>query len=106
MRLKLGRPDLEQYRDRFDVPEAEGEFGVTFLGVATVLLDDGTTRLLFDGFFSRPPLLSVALRRLTPDSARIDGSLQRAGITDVAAVVPVHSHFDHVMDSAVVAART
>jgi L-ascorbate metabolism protein UlaG (beta-lactamase superfamily) len=106
MRLKLGRPDLEQYRDRFDVPVSDGEFAVTFLGVATLLLDDGTTRVMFDGFFSRPPLLSVALRKLTPDTARIDAALARAGASEVAAVVPVHTHFDHAMDSAVVAQRT
>lgn len=106
MRLKLGRPDLEQYRSRFDVPRATGDFGATFLGVATVLLDDGTTRILFDGFFSRPPLLSVALRKISPDVARIDAALARAGVTDVAAVVPVHTHFDHAMDSAVVAVKT
>jgi L-ascorbate metabolism protein UlaG (beta-lactamase superfamily) len=106
MRLKLGRPDLEQYRDRFDVPVSDGEFAVTFLGVATLLLDDGTTRVMFDGFFSRPPLLSVALRKLTPDTARINAALARAGASEVAAVVPVHTHFDHAMDSAVVAQRT
>ena len=32
--------------------------------------------------------------------------LRRAGIDRLEAVLPVHSHFDHVMDSAVVAART
>jgi L-ascorbate metabolism protein UlaG (beta-lactamase superfamily) len=79
MRLKLGRPDLGQYRDRFDVPAADGDFAVTFLGVATLLLDDGTTRVMFDGFFSRPPLLSVALRKLSPDTARIDAVLARVG---------------------------
>lgn len=106
MRLKLGRPDLEQYRARFDVPAAEGDFAATFLGVATLLLDDGTTKVLFDGFFSRPPLLSVALRRLTPDAARIDAALGKVGADRLAAVIPVHSHFDHAMDSAVVAQKT
>ena len=106
MRLKLGRPDIEQYRARFDVPTADGDFAVTFLGVATLLLDDGTTKVMFDGFFSRPPLLSVALRKLTPDDRRIDAALTRVGATEVAAVIPVHTHFDHAMDSAVVAQKT
>lgn len=105
MRLKLGRPDIDRYADRFDVPEATGTFGATFLGVATLLLDDGETALLTDGFFSRPSLLRL-LRPIAPDGARIDAALRRAGIDRLALVTPVHTHFDHAMDSAVVAART
>ena len=106
MRLKLGRPDLAAYSDRFDVPAAEGDFAVTFLGVASLLLDDGETRLLTDGFFSRPPLRTAAFGRLAPDASRIDAALSRAGIERLAAVLPVHTHYDHAMDSAAVADRT
>lgn len=106
MPLKLGRPDIKQYADRFDVPAAAGPFGVTFLGVASLLIDDGETALLTDGFFSRPSLPRVMLRKITPDPARIDAVLARAGIARLAAVLPVHTHYDHAMDSAVVAERT
>lgn len=106
MRLKLGRPDLGRYAERFDVPEATSPFGVTFLGVSSLLVDDGETALLTDGFFSRPPMARVLLGRIAPDGARIDAVLHRAGIDRLALVTPVHSHYDHAMDSAVVAART
>jgi L-ascorbate metabolism protein UlaG (beta-lactamase superfamily) len=106
MRLKPGRPDLARYADRFDVPGATGEFGVTFLGVSSLLLSDGRSAVLTDGFFSRPGLLAVALRRIAPDPARIDGVLARAGIDRLDAVVPVHTHYDHALDSPVVAERT
>ncbi|MEI5673975.1 MULTISPECIES: MBL fold metallo-hydrolase [unclassified Nocardioides] len=106
MRLKLGRPDLGRYADRFDVPEATGGLSVTFLGVASLLVDDGTTAVLTDGFFSRPPLLQVGLGKVAPDRARIDAALARAGIDRLAAVAPVHTHFDHALDSAVVADLT
>jgi L-ascorbate metabolism protein UlaG (beta-lactamase superfamily) len=106
MRLKLGRPDLGRYADRFDVPVADGGLSVTFLGVATLLVDDGASAILTDGFFSRPGLLDVALRRIAPDEDRIDTCLGRAGITSLAAVLPVHTHFDHALDCAVVADRT
>ncbi|WP_067430357.1 MBL fold metallo-hydrolase [Nocardioides jensenii] len=106
MRLRLGRPDIDRYADRFDVPPAAGDLSVTFLGVSTLLITDGETSLMTDGFFSRPSLPKVALRPLTPDDARIDASLNRAGVDRLAAVLPVHSHFDHAMDSAVVAERT
>jgi L-ascorbate metabolism protein UlaG (beta-lactamase superfamily) len=106
MRLKLGRPDLSAYADRFDVPPATGLFGVTFLGVASLLFDDGETRLMTDGFFSRPSLAKVALGKIAPDLGRIDAVLARVGADRLAAVIPVHTHFDHAMDSAAVADRT
>jgi L-ascorbate metabolism protein UlaG (beta-lactamase superfamily) len=108
MRLKLGRPDIDDYRDRFDVPAAEPDsaLSVTWLGVSTVLVDDGTSALMTDGFFSRPGLLDVGLRKLAPSESRIDYCLNRAGVNRLAAVLPVHTHFDHVLDSAVVAQRT
>jgi L-ascorbate metabolism protein UlaG (beta-lactamase superfamily) len=79
---------------------------VTFLGVSSMLWDDGSSAVLTDGFFSRPSLLQVGLRPLAPSPERIDGCLERAGITRLEAVIPVHSHFDHALDSAAVAART
>ena len=61
MRLRLGRPDLGRYADRFDVPEAGAAgLAVTFLGVSTLLVDDGTSALLTDGFFTRPSVVRVA----------------------------------------------
>ncbi|MGI9085722.1 MAG: MBL fold metallo-hydrolase [Aeromicrobium sp.] len=107
MRLKLGRPDISGYAGRFDVPAAgDGELSVTFLGVATLLVDDGSSAIMTDGFFSRPGLLDVGLRRIVPDPSRIDGCLERAGVTRLEAVLPVHTHYDHALDSAVVADRT
>jgi L-ascorbate metabolism protein UlaG (beta-lactamase superfamily) len=107
MRLKPGRPDLARYADRLDVPvAAPGALSVTFLGVSTLLLDDGTSALMTDGFFSRPSLARTVLGRIAPDQARITACLRRAGVERLEAVLPVHSHFDHALDSAVVAART
>jgi L-ascorbate metabolism protein UlaG (beta-lactamase superfamily) len=106
MRPKLGRPDLGRYADRFGVPSATGRLGVTFLGVASLLLDDGDSAVLTDGFFSRPSLLSVGLRRIAPDGDRIDAALAQAGIERLDAVAPMHTHYDHALDSAAVAERT
>lgn len=108
MRLKLGRPDIARYRDRFDTPVAGSGAPVTltWLGVSTLLVDDGATAVLTDGFFSRPGLIDVGLRRLAPSQTRIEESLTRAGIDRLAAVIPVHTHFDHALDSAIVAQRT
>ncbi|WP_156689703.1 MBL fold metallo-hydrolase [Mycobacterium sp. Marseille-P9652] len=108
MRLKLGRPDITRYSDRFDAPAArpDAPLSVTWMGVATLLIDDGTSALMTDGYFSRPGLAQVAAGKVAPSPARVDGCLSRAKVSRLAAVVPVHTHIDHVMDSALVAERT
>lgn len=107
MRLRLGRPDIARYSDRFDVPGAEaGALSATWLGVATLLLDDGSSALMTDGYFSRPSLARIAAGKLSPSPARVDGCLAQANVSRLAAVIPVHTHIDHVMDSALVADRT
>jgi L-ascorbate metabolism protein UlaG (beta-lactamase superfamily) len=106
MRLRLGRPDLSRYAASSDLPRSAGGPSVTFLGVSTLLLDDGTSRLLTDGFFSRPGLLTVGLGMIAPDEKRIRWALERVGVGRVEAVLPVHSHYDHALDSPAVAAAT
>jgi L-ascorbate metabolism protein UlaG (beta-lactamase superfamily) len=106
MRLKPGRPRVSAYGRLFDLPEAGDGLAVTFLGVSTLLVDDGATALMTDGFFSRPSLLRTGLGRIAPDEDRIAGCLRRAGVERLEALIPVHSHFDHAMDAAVVARRT
>ena len=48
----------------------------------------------------------VSLQRLAPSQQRITDCLRRLGVHQLEAVVAVHTHFDHALDSAVVAART
>ena len=108
MRLKLGRPDLAAYRGFCDVPAASKatELSVTWAGVTTLLIDDGVSAVLTDGFFSRPGLLTVATCPLRSSRRRIESGLERLGVQRLAAVTPVHTHYDHAMDSAVVADLT
>lgn len=108
MRLRPGRPDLARHAQRFTVPAAgsDAALTVTWLGVSTLLIDDGSSALMTDGFFSRPSLARVAVGKVAPSPARVDGSLARAGVKRLEAVVPVHTHFDHALDSALVADRT
>lgn len=108
MRLKFGRPDLRDYARRFSIPTAEpgAPLSVTWAGVTTLLIDDGASALLTDGFFSRPGLMRVAAGRIRPSTHRIEHSLHRLGVQRLEAVLPVHTHYDHALDSAVVAERT
>jgi L-ascorbate metabolism protein UlaG (beta-lactamase superfamily) len=108
MRLKPGRPDLQNYTRYFTVPEATAAapLTVTWAGVTTILVDDGSSALMTDGFFSRPGLATVGLGQIAPSASRIDDSLRRLGVDRLEAVLPVHTHYDHAMDSAAVAERT
>ena len=89
-------------------PEAEsGSLAVTWLGVTTVLIDDGETQVLIDGFFSRPSLTDGLLRRpVTNDAAIINFAMHEFGMRRLAAIIPVHSHFDHAMDVGAIAKRS
>ena len=80
MRLRPGRPDLARHSHRFSVPVAgsAAPLTVTWLGVTTLLIDDGSSALMTDGFFSRPSLARVGLGKLAPSAARVDGCLARA----------------------------
>jgi L-ascorbate metabolism protein UlaG (beta-lactamase superfamily) len=106
---KLGdRPSLVAMRERtLAVAEPRaGEPRVTFLGVSTLLIEDGRSAILTDGFFSRPGLLRVLLGKIAPDSQAIEVGLKRAGIERLDAVIVAHSHYDHALDAAEVARRT
>jgi L-ascorbate metabolism protein UlaG (beta-lactamase superfamily) len=78
---------------------------VTFLGVSTLAISDGTTTLVTDGFFSRPGLLRTVAGTIAPDEAAIDRALAEARLHRAAAVFTVHSHYDHAMDAPLVASR-
>lgn len=107
------RPDLEALgvpvssaADQ-EVGAAGDEVSVTWLGVTTLRFDDGETTLLTDGFFSRPGVVDLVLDRpVAPDAAGIERAIRTAGIGEVAALMTVHSHFDHAMDTGEVAKRT
>lgn len=79
----------------------------TWLGVTTLLFDDSETQILIDGFFSRPSLADLVLHReVDNDMAMINFVLDEYRMRRLAAIIPVHSHFDHAMDIGAIANRT
>jgi len=101
-RAAAGPDDFREWM----LPKTEAGKGltVTFVGVATLLFDDGETAIMTDGYFSRPS--QRQLRSIRPDRDEISKALKRLGVRSLAAVIPVHSHFDHALDSPVVAMET
>ncbi|MEO8153312.1 MAG: MBL fold metallo-hydrolase [Rhizobacter sp.] len=100
-------PSLAPYQS-MTLPAAAGNepVRVRFAGVATLVFDDGETVWMTDGFFSRPSKLTTFTAKIGPNTDAITRQLQRLGVTRLAAVVPVHSHYDHAMDSPAVAQHT
>jgi len=103
------RPSLEStsWNDPPEQSENEASVTATWLGVTTLLFDDGETQILIDGFFSRPSLADMLLGRpVVNDAATINYALHEYRMRRLAAIIPVHSHFDHAMDVGAVARRT
>jgi L-ascorbate metabolism protein UlaG (beta-lactamase superfamily) len=85
---------------------ANGAVRITFLGTTSLLLDDGETKILTDGFFSRLNAWRALTQRIETDTGRVHTALRRIGADRVRALFVVHSHYDHAFDAAYVALRT
>ena len=76
---------------------------VRWTGAAGLEFSYDNATLLIDPCFSRPGMGEVFFRRLTPDREAVEKRLR--AMKSVQAVVVSHTHFDHVLDVPVVAAR-
>ncbi len=86
---------------------ASGIVTATWLGVTTLLFDDGETQILIDGFISRPSAAEILLSRpVGNDIPNINSVLNKYRMRRLAAIIPVHSHFDHAMDIGAIANRS
>ncbi|EKF75888.1 beta-lactamase domain-containing protein [Alcanivorax hongdengensis A-11-3] len=107
MALLFVYPNPNQWQQVPAQPAAQpGQVTVTWLGTATLLISDGKTHLLTDGYFTRSSLDQILLSDLSSDPQRIQQGLKQAHIDNLDAVMVLHSHFDHAMDSARVAELT
>jgi L-ascorbate metabolism protein UlaG (beta-lactamase superfamily) len=98
--------DLSDFYSRYRAPEgvpAPGALSVTFLGTTSLLFSHGETRILIDGFITRPPIDRVLGRMLRSDGEEIQRVLNRVSAGPLTAVIVAHSHYDHALDSAFVA---
>ena len=96
------RPDMSEVGIPYaEVAPADSGLKVRWLGVATLLFDDGETQIMTDGFISRPSALDLLLKRpIAPDIVAITDAIASQKIDRLAAIMPVHSHYDHAMDTA------
>lgn len=83
-----------------------GAVTVRFSGTSTLLFSDGATAWMIDGWFTRPGIVQTLFGEIAPDLAAIEYGLEANEVSELAAVIPVHSHYDHAMDTPEVARRT
>jgi L-ascorbate metabolism protein UlaG (beta-lactamase superfamily) len=83
-----------------------GAVTVRYTGTATLVFSDGETTWMTDGWFSRPKPLQVLFGKIEPDLDAITRGLDRNEVDELAAVFPLHSHYDHAMDAPEVVKRT
>lgn len=100
--IVLLRPDMSEVGIPYaKVASDDADLKVRWLGVATLLIDDGETQIMTDGFVSRPKELDLLLQRpISSDIKAIEQLIETQSINRLAAIMPVHSHYDHAMDSA------
>lgn len=75
---------------------------VQYLGSAGILLEHGTTRLLFSPFVSNPGVLDVLFLGVETDHEFIEQWVDRYALrnrlADVQAILVGHGHYDHLLD--------
>ncbi|MDH6263745.1 MBL fold metallo-hydrolase [Bradyrhizobium sp. BR13661] len=103
----LSSPSLAAYTSlQTSSAPSSAHISAQFMGTTTILFDDGKTRILSDGFFSRPPIWRLLIGKIPPDERLINSALSKAGIKGLDAIFVAHTHHDHAMDTARVALKT
>lgn len=104
------KPSIDTVGQAFALPAADPNgIRVRFGGVSTLVFEeDGEPALMIDGFFSRPSFPQLLVSRIGSDPKRIRDGLQALGMdgATLQAVIPLHAHYDHAMDSPAVARLT
>jgi len=77
-----------------------------YFGATTLVFRDGRNAVMVDALLSRPSMRQVLFDKLSTDGPAVEATLRRAGIDHLDLLLISHSHYDHVLDAAAIAART
>jgi len=78
---------------------ADKSLRAQWFGVSTLLIRDGETSILIDGFFSRPGVKEILFTHLASKKDLIDAALPSDQLPKIDAVLVSHSHYDHALDA-------
>jgi L-ascorbate metabolism protein UlaG (beta-lactamase superfamily) len=96
---KLSKYKAYRLADQHAQPIPPGAVKVTFFGTSSLLIDDGETQLLTDGFVTRPGFIKAGFGKIESDSTLVKRIIKEEKIDRLKAVFVVHSHYDHVLDA-------
>lgn len=78
-----------------------------WLTVASLVLDDGETQIMFDPMFTRAGVGHwLGISKFKSDEALVQQVLKEQGLDRLEGVFSSHSHYDHVVDAPIVALQT
>ena len=86
-------------------PGASDALRAVYLGTGGWLFEHGGETVLTGPFFTNPSLLRTGLLEIHADTVAIDRHMSRYDVSDAAAILVGHAHYDHLMDVPRVAAR-
>ena len=98
--------EFQAWYDQAQAPTSDTAIYVQFIGVSSLVISDGKTTLMTDGFFSRPTGWQLLFGKIQPEVADIRWGIDQLGLKRLDAIFTVHSHFDHAMDAPEVARLT
>lgn len=83
-----------------------GQLTARFLGTTTLVFSDGANTVMIDALLTRPGLRAVMFGKVRSDAAVISRTLQSAALDKIDLLFVSHTHYDHALDAAAIAART
>lgn len=79
---------------------ARRNLSIKFLGNTTLAIEDNNSGIIIDGFLTRPSLTDLFFKRINSEPEVVKPILCHAGINSkIQAIIPLHSHFDHILDA-------
>ena len=87
--------------------QAYGALELRWLGVASFLIEDGESKIMFDPAWTRPGAFHwLGMASFKSDPELVDKVLAKIEVKKIDAVLVTHSHYDHIIDAPEVARKT